>query len=174
MCQLGNEMLKVHAGLLEGPARGCQSPRAEIKVGQTRAAARQIEECHCNDCTAAAAISHCPSSRRPPLSPTPSHHIHLLLSRCKEITISMIMTQTNLLKLITGHNTSFSVLIRKLIGNRLVCFPRSTFLPPHCGLVETDRRGDISSVGMKPNTQTTAWFMYSASRLAFFWMRSRC
>lgn len=63
MCQLGNEMLKVHAGLLEGPARGCQSPRAEIKVGQTRAAARQIEECHCNDCTAAAAISHCPSSR---------------------------------------------------------------------------------------------------------------
>lgn len=39
----------------------------------------------------------------------------------------MIMTQMKLLKLITGYNTSFSVLIRKLIGNRLVCFSRSTF-----------------------------------------------
>lgn len=45
----------------------------------------------------------------------------------EEITISMIMTQMKLLKLITGHNTSFSALIRKLIGNRLVCFSRSTF-----------------------------------------------
>lgn len=37
------------------------------------------------------------------------------------------MTQIKLLKLITGHNTSFSALIRRLIGNRLACFSRSTF-----------------------------------------------
>lgn len=54
--------------------------------------------------------------------PPPSAHIHLLVSGSEEITISVIMTHMKLLKLITGHNTSFSALIRKLIGNRLVCF----------------------------------------------------
>lgn len=63
----------------------------------------------------------------PSPSPPPSAHFHLLVSGSEEITISMIMTQMELLKLITGHNTSFSALIRKLIGNRLVCFSRSTF-----------------------------------------------
>lgn len=38
------------------------------------------------------------------------------------------MTQIKLFRLITGHNTSFSALIRKLIGNRLVCFSGSTSL----------------------------------------------
>lgn len=33
-CQLENEMVKVNSGLLEGPRCGCQSPRAEIKVGR--------------------------------------------------------------------------------------------------------------------------------------------
>lgn len=33
----------------------------------------------------------------------------------------MIMTVMKVLELITGHNTSFSVLIRKLIGNKLLC-----------------------------------------------------
>ncbi len=47
----------------------------------------------------------------------------------------MIMTQMKLLKLITGHNTSFSALIRKLIGNRLVCFSRSTFPLHSVGLL---------------------------------------
>lgn len=36
---------------------------------------------------------------------------------------NMIMTGTKALELITGHNTSFSALIRRLIGNRFACFP---------------------------------------------------
>lgn len=61
--------------------------------------------------------------------PLPFSICPLPLAGCglQEITISMIMTQIKLLKLITGHNTSFSVLIRRLIGNRLVYFSRSTF-----------------------------------------------
>lgn len=62
--------------------------------------------------------------------PPPPAHIHLLVSGSEEITISVIMARMKLLKLITGHNTSFSALIRKLIGNRLVCFSPLDFFPP--------------------------------------------
>lgn len=60
----------------------------------------------------------------------------------------MIMTQMKLLRLIAGHNTSFSALIRKLIGNRLVCFSSLDFLLLHCGLIKT-RKGNISPKGKK-------------------------
>lgn len=76
-----------------------------------------------------------PLADPPHPSPPPSAHFHLLVSGWQEITISMIMTQMKLLKLITGHNTSFSALIRKLIGNRLVCFSRSTFPLYTVGLI---------------------------------------
>lgn len=36
----------------------------------------------------------------------------------------MIMTVMKVLELITGHNTSFSALIRKLIGNKLLCISK--------------------------------------------------
>lgn len=85
----------------------------------------QPEECRCNDIT----NRHISASILP-VTPPPPPSLHLLPSRCKEITISTIVTQTDLLELIAGHNTSFSMVIRKLIGNRLACFTRFTTPPP--------------------------------------------
>lgn len=84
---------------------------------------------------------HPPADHSPPLLPSP--HVHSV-SGLGEITISMIMTRVKLLKLITGHNTSFCVLIRGLIGNRLACFSHSTFPPSTRGLIKRGRKGNIS------------------------------
>lgn len=50
----------------------------------------------------------------------------------------MIMTVMKVLELITGHNTSFSVLIRKLIGNKLLCISLLSWCGikthPNCGI----------------------------------------
>lgn len=73
-CQLENEMVEAHAGVLEGPECDCQSPGAEIKPsrrGHQRGRWRNV----------AAPLSYMT------LLLLSSAHIHLLLSGSEEITI---------------------------------------------------------------------------------------
>lgn len=82
--------------------------------------------------------------------PPPPTHFHLLASGSEEITISVLMTRMKVLELITGHNTSFSALIRKLIGNRLVCFSRYNFSLRTEGLIRrTEQAIFISRQGWR-------------------------
>ena len=102
--------------------------------------------------------------------PTPSFSIcplPLAGSGEGEITISMIMTQIKLLKLITGHNTSFSVLIRKLIGNRLVCFCHSTFPLLHGGLIKRGRKRVIFQHRDEDNLPPNSLYLFTDLLLIF-------
>lgn len=108
-----------------GVSRGSSPPLLLPVTARPRLKSDRLghpEDCRCDDITG----RHVSASILPLTLPPP----HLLPSRCKEITISMIMTQTDLLELIAGHNTSFSAVIRKLIGNRLACFTCFTTPPP--------------------------------------------
>lgn len=140
--QLENEMVTVHVGLAEGPRCACQSARAEIKVS------RQGQR---NFCVMTVLLSYL--NVHPPADPPPSAHSHLLLSGSEEITISVIIVEMKVLELITGHHTSISMLIKKLIGNRLVWFLLH-FPLPHCE-IKTERKGNIS-------TQNVEIFIYLA------------
>lgn len=75
----------------------------------------------------------------PPILSSPLLLLLLFDTHSQEIAISILMTGMKLLKLITGLNTSFSVLIRKLIAERLVAFSLIHTCPLKCGLIKTDR-----------------------------------
>lgn len=104
-----------------------------------------------------------PPADPPPLPyPPPSAHMHLLVSGSEEIRISMIMTQMKVLEMATGHNTSFSMLIKKLIGNRLVCFSRPSFFLCTMGLLWRIEKA-IFQRHDRENLHLSYWCIYQFS-----------
>lgn len=110
-------------GLLEGLGCECQSPQAEIKLRQQgHHHGRQR-----NVAVMTAPLSyikvHPPADPPPPPPPPPLLCPHPPAAIWLWGNYNGIMSGIKALELITGHNTSFSALIRRLIGNRFACFP---------------------------------------------------